>query len=199
MDQLHSILSKSNRVTVLEAEEADFFDYGKLFEQFYSDLAGKIKQNHIFHCGDRSTVGNQIEIHLRQSGLDEDQVVKHKMIKRGFLTREDYPNGAAGLRQAVAKRGEAILKLQQLLEPMKAPGINVYKKVELYTKYLCSGIVPSEAKDDVLYQQPTPEEMAAVKAEKKERKIFRDDINQKKAKLSAERKELKDKCMEAAA
>ena len=51
---------------------------------------------------------------------------------------------------------------------------------------------------DLMYQEPTPEEVAAVKAKKKERKVFRDEINEKKAKMSAERKELKDKCIEAA-
>ena len=60
-----------------------------------------------------------------------------------------------------------------------------------------SDIIPFECKDDLLYQKPTPEEMNAVKAEKKERKVFRDDINEKKAKLNAERKALKDECMEA--
>ena len=111
MDQLDSILSKSNRVTVSQSEEADFFDYGRLFDQFYSDLAGKIKQNHIFHCGDGSTVGNQIEMHLRESALDDDHVVNHKTIKRGFLTRSNYPATSAGLKLAVANRGKDILNL----------------------------------------------------------------------------------------
>ena len=69
--------------------------------------------------------------------------------------------------------------------------------MELYTKYFMSDIIPFECKDDLLYQKPTPEEMNAVKAEKKERKVFRDDINEKKAKLNAERKALKDECMKA--
>ena len=68
----------------------------------------------------------------------------------------------------------------------------------MYTKYFMSNIVPIECKDYPLYQEPTPEEMNAVKTEKKERKEFRDDINQKKAKLNSERKALKDQLMEVA-
>ena len=72
---------------------------------------------------------------------------------------------------------------EELLINLKAPGINFFKKVELYTKYLCGGIVPLEFKDDPLYQQPTEEEIKAVKEERKERKNFRDDINEKNSKL----------------
>ena len=46
-----------------------------------------------------------------------------------------------------------------------------------------------EFKDDSLYQQPTEEEIRAVKEEKKERKNFRDDINEKKSKLESDRKQ----------
>jgi hypothetical protein len=59
----------------------------------------------------------------------------------------------------------------------------------IYTNYLCGGIVPLEFKDDSLYQQPTEEEIRAVKEEKKERKNFRDDINEKKSKLESDRKQ----------
>ena len=59
----------------------------------------------------------------------------------------------------------------------------------IYTNYLCGGIVPLEFKDDPLYQQPTEEEIRAVKEEKKERKNFRDDINEKKSKLESDRKQ----------
>jgi len=195
MSQLATILNKSDRVTVELTEEGDFFDYGKFLDQFYSTLSSKIKKNHIFHCGDGSTVGNQIYMDLRESARDEDHIVKHKTIKRGFATRDNYPN----LQQAVANRGQDIFNLlKDQLESIKAPGINVFKKVELYTKYFMSNIVPIECKDDPLYQEPTPEEMNAVKTEKKERKEFRDDINQKKAKLNSERKALKDQLMEVA-
>ena len=199
MDQLDSILAESDRVTVLRAREEDFFDYGTFLDHFYSTLSSKIKQNHIFHCGDGSTVTNQITMDLRRSGLDEDAVVKHKTIKRGFYTRGDYEMTAAGLKLAVANRGQDILRLkEELLVNLKAPGINVFKKVELYTKYLCGGIVPLEFKDDPLYQQPTEEEIKAVKEERKERKNFRDDINEKKSKLESDRKQaLKDEVMQA--
>ena len=193
MDQLHSILDESDCVTVLRAKEEDFFDYGKFFNLFYSDLKNQIKQNHIFHCGDGSTVANQITMDLRRSGLDEDAAVKHKMIKRSFPTRGDYESTAAGHQLAVANRGQDILRLMETtLEPLKAPGINIYKKVELYTKYLLGGIVPLEFRDDQLYQQPTDEEIRAVNEERKERKIFRDEINEKKS-----NRVLKDKIMQA--
>jgi len=130
---------------------------------------------------------------LRRSGLDEDAAVKHKMIKRSFPTRGDYESTAAGHQLAVANRGQDILRLMETtLEPLKAPGINIYKKVELYTKYLLGGIVPLEFRDDQLYQQPTDEEIRAVNEERKERKIFRDEINEKKS-----NRVLKDKIMQA--
>ena len=136
---------------------------------------------------------------LRRSGLEEDTIVKHKAIKRGFLTRSNYEKTAAGLKLAVANRGQDILKLKdELLVNLEAPGINVCKKVELYSKYLCGGIVPLAFKDDPLYQKPTAAEIQAVKEEKKERKIFRDDINEKKSKVESSRlAALKDECMEA--
>ena len=200
MDQLDSILAESDRVTVLRAEKEDFFDYGTFLDHFYGTLYSKIKQNHIFHCGVGSTVANQITMDLRRSGLEEDTIVKHKAIKRGFLTRSNYEKTAAGLKLAVANRGQDILKLKdELLVNLEAPGINVFKKVELYSKYLCGGIVPLEFKDDPLYQEPTAAEIQAVKEEKKERKIFRDDINEKKSKVESSRlAALKDECMEAA-
>ena len=84
---------------------------------------------------------------------------------------------------------------------LQAPGINVFKKVELYTKYLRGAIVPLENRNDPLYKEPTVEEMNRVKQEKTARKKFRLDLNEQKASgfaADAKMEASKDECMESA-
>jgi len=203
--QLHEILDRSDRVTVVPSKEEDFFDWGAYLDNFYRTLSGQIKQNHIFHCGDESSnKKNQIQMDLRRSALEEDTIVKHNSIKQGFLTRKEYAMNASGLTEAVNNRAQDMLRLKDtLLKNLEAPGINVFKKVELYTKYLCGGIVPLENRNDPLYNKPTAEEMNTVKQEKISRKKFRLDLNEQKAsgfaadaKMEA-LKVLKDECNQA--
>ena len=64
----------------------------------------------------------------------------------------------------------------ELLKPITAPGINPYKRVELYIKY--RPVVPEEYWDHELYVKP-PEE---ILRKFKEEKVFRKD---NRAKLMA--------------
>ena len=197
------ILDRSDRVTVVPAKEEDFFDWGAYLDNFYRSLSGQIKQNHIFHCGDGSSnKKNQIQMDLRRSALEEDTIVKHNLIKQGFYTRNNYTMNAAGLTTAVNNRVQDMRRLKDsLLKNLQAPGINVFKKVELYTKYLRGGIVPLENRNDPLYKEPTVEEMNTVKQEKTARKKFRLDLNEQKASgfaADAKMEASKDECMEAA-
>ena len=50
-ESLVDVLNTSRLVTVLPMLPKDFFDYGRLFKDRYANLAGKMKNNHIFLCG----------------------------------------------------------------------------------------------------------------------------------------------------
>jgi len=58
---------------------------------------------------------------------------------------------------------------------LESNGINIFKRVEMATKY--KKIIPLEDQDDILYELPPPEVIAAVKLEKSKRKAFRERIN----------------------
>ena len=53
--------------------EAKFLDYDEYLENFYSALAGKIKQNHIFSCSSSECVKNKLIVDLRISDLEQDK------------------------------------------------------------------------------------------------------------------------------
>ena len=48
MAKLYNILDTSPKVTVYPTMEDDFHQYGNFLEGYYRDLAGLVKQNHIF-------------------------------------------------------------------------------------------------------------------------------------------------------
>ncbi len=58
----------------------------------------------------------------------------------------------------------------EYLSVVQPPPINIYKRVELHTKY--KPIVPIEFQDDVLFEELPPSVIDAVKAEKKRRGKF---------------------------
>jgi hypothetical protein len=85
------------------------------------------------------------------------------------------------LKKAVEMR-PAIMKVamkDQLLE-LETPGINIFKQVELATKY--KGIVPLDLDkwEDELYIRPADNIIAAVKQERDKRKTFRAELNKEK-------------------
>ena len=182
MQQLMKALSASDSVTIHSAQAEDFFDYDKFLSLYYSDLKGKIKQNHIFRCNiDANRVGNQIQIELRESNLAEHKVVRHNSIKCGFFGRDNYPKGAKGLKLAVKNRHADITAAQVTqLAAVEPPGINIYKRVEMRYKY--RPIIPQDDKGDALYEDVPEEVREAVKEEKSKRQVFKKELNEKKKK-----------------
>jgi hypothetical protein len=193
MDELFKVLNVSGHVTVHPAEPDDFHDWKSYLNLFYSNFSqskggGLIKQNHIFTCNySRDFTGNNLNVNLRKSNLEKHQVQKHRIIRRGFYGRKDFPNNAKGLKDAIAAR-PGIMKeaIETKLTVLEEPGINVFKQVELATKF--RKVVPLEVWEDELYVPPSTEIMNFVKGEKARRKEFRSDLNTDKKKV--QKKEL---------
>ena len=154
MPQLLSELGESEFVSIDPSEEADFHDWDKFLNEFYSTFTGNIKKNHIFHISrDSMRRGNQIQVELRKSNLDTDKISIHNAIKQGFVTRKNYPKNSAGLKDAVMKRTTDIRQARAALLPqLESPGMNIYKQVEMFKNY--PPLVPVEFQDDPIYAEP---------------------------------------------
>ena len=61
---------------------------------------------------------------------------------------------------------------------IEAPGINIFKEVETYSKY--RKVLPLEVWEDPLYVKLAKNIMEAVKKEKMQRKSFREELNKDK-------------------
>ena len=182
MDWLFKVLNVSGHVTVHPTEPEDFNDWKSYFNQFYSNFSqsksgGLIKQNHIFTCNySLDLIGNNLNVNLKKSNLEKYQVHKHKIIRRGFLGRKDFPINAKGLKDAIAARPDIMKEaIETKLAVLEETGINVFKQVELATKF--RKVVPIEDWKDELYVSPSTEIMDFVKNEKARRKEFRLDLN----------------------
>ena len=180
MSKLLKALSTSDQVTVVPAEEDNFKDYTTFLNLFYGNFTKKIKKNHIFSCSfEDNRVGNQLEVHLRESNLDVHPIAKHNAFKTGFYGRKKFEKGAKGLKQAVDERRKTIKDAEDThLKTIEAPGINIFKQVEMHMKY--RPVIPVEDQDDDLYKDPGHDVVKAVKTERKERKQFGTEM--KKAK-----------------
>ena len=64
------------------------------------------------------------------------------------------------------------------LAALQAPGINIYKRIEMRYKY--RPIIPGEDKGDALYADVSEEVREAVKEDKSKRKVFKRELNQQK-------------------
>lgn len=151
MQDLFQRLNVSDSVTVVPTTPEDFLDYDALFDDVYRDLAGMVKQNHIFSCGGD---GDDMlpTIQLRESNLDEHPIINHKATKK---TRKFSNVGEC--------RAHSIL----LLLVIKCLGLNPYKVVEMWKNY--RPMLPVEFQDDELYAEPD----ASIKAKVKDEKMFR--------------------------
>ncbi len=67
---------------------------------------------------------------------------------------------------------------QRELMQLEFDGINPYKVYEFYKHY--RPYVPVECQSDPVYAEPSPEQMAKVKAEKVDQKEFRASLKKKK-------------------
>ena len=64
----------------------------------------------------------------------------------------------------------------EYLRVIEPPSINIYKCVELHTKY--KPIVPIEFQNDIIYEEPPQNVIDAVKAEKKSQCNLRWVVNE---------------------
>ena len=161
MEDLVFQLNVSTSVTVIPTSHEDFLDYDTLLKGMYIDLAGKIKQNHVFSCsGDDLT---SVSIYLRRSNLEDHTTTTHKVSKRSRKF-----NSVAEVRDYSSSR----------LKPLKNVGMNPYKVVEMWKNYRPN--IPIEYHDNVLYVEPTPAQWAKVKDEKCDRSEFRAGLKMKK-------------------
>ena len=126
--------------------------------------------------------GNQIQVELRESNLEEDKMSYHNAVKRDFATRKKYQMNPTGLKEAVMKRPMDIRQARAtLLHRLESPGMNIYKQVEMFKNY--RPLVPLEFHDDPVYAEPEEEIKAAVREEKSTRKRNREEINANKRRV----------------
>jgi hypothetical protein len=107
------------------------------------------------------------------------------MIKTGFYGRKSFPGTAKGLNDAIAAWKDIMRKaFAERMQTVESPGINIFKQVEMATKY--KDVIPLDNWEDELYIKPDPEAIELVKNKKQRRKAFRVEINADKKKLQKE-------------
>ena len=194
MKGLLTCLSRSQYCHIVETKEEDFFDWSGYFDLFYRKFKNKkltvIKKNHIFSCDNSHCFEkNQLMVDLQESDLPSHPVVKIPMIKNGFYGRYGFEDGKYGfvydkkmpLKTALERRRDVMkAALLDKLVNLEAPGINIYKQVEMYKGY--KKLVPLEVWEDELYVKPDTNILTAVKDEKVKRKTFRAELNKEKKK-----------------
>ncbi len=77
---------------------------------------------------------------------------------------------------------------QRELTQLEFEGINPYKVYELFKQY--RPYVPVEYQSDLIYAEPSPEQMAKAKAEKVDQKEFRAMLKKKKYDKTKEQLEM---------
>ena len=91
------------------------------------------------------------------------------------------------MKEAIANRPDDIKRFEkEQLVQLEAPGINIYKRVEIHKDYW--PIVPDEHQDNKLYTKPPPEIKEAVKKEKIKRKKFQAEVKEDKKLVKRELK-----------
>jgi len=147
MDELIVALGVSAKITVVPTVASDFLDYDGAFKALYIDLSGLVKHNHILTCdGD----DDELIMKIRKGNLDEHKIIRHTAVQPSRGIRNDIEK---------LRTWSALL-----LQPIKPPGINLYKWVELFFKY--RPVVPPEYHQDKFYIKPSDDVLKMVKAEK---------------------------------
>ncbi len=141
-------LNVSSSVTVIPTLHEDFLDYDMLLKDMYIDLAGKVKQNHIFLCSGND-LRTSVSIYLRQINLDKHTTTTHKASKRSQKL-----NSVAEVRDYSSSR----------LKSLKNVGINPYEVVKMCKNYRPN--IPIEYRDNVLYVEPALAQWTKVKDKK---------------------------------
>ena len=165
-------LNHSQYVTIHEAKEEDFFDWGSFLKEYYRDLVSEVKVNHLFEAS-HETDGdnNKFVMELRESALAQHKAKAFNLLP---IKYRGATNRAQQIRSAESAK----------LRRIKAPGINIYKLVELWKEF--RALIPFEFRDDPYYARPHQAILDAVTDEKKSRKDFNERLKDKK--LEARRK-----------
>ncbi len=145
--QLLEVLDHSHTVTIYPTTCTDFFDWRKHLIKYYTELKGKIEQNHIFHC-------NSNDVTTRAKG---NKIIPYKIKEADIIDAVvcDIKNVCK------KKRGQELPNTThpQLLAPITE---NPYKVVEFYNKW--RKVIPEQFRG-VACPEPTSEQYAAVKLE----------------------------------
>ena len=166
--QLILKLNSSQYVTVHEAKEEDFFDWSSFLKEYYRDLVSEVKINHIFEASHEADGdNNELIMELRESALAQHKAKPFNLLPVKY---RGVGNRARKIRDA--ERGN--------LRRIKAPGINIYKLVELWKEF--RALIPFEFRDDPYYAQPDQAILDAVSDEKRSRKDFNEHLKDMKKK-----------------
>ena len=128
-----------------------FLAWDQYFETIYRRPEG-IKANHCFH------VSKDMPIPLASTTL----VMRRSKADEGASKCVPLLNKNISLE-------ERELRLTKMPEEIKAPGIKLFKRVELFKKYRT--FVPHEYRDDELYQPVKEEDMVAHKESQKQKRV----------------------------
>ena len=145
--QLLEVLNHSHTITIHPTTSSDFYNWRKHLVMYYSELKGKIEQNHIFHC-------NSIDMLVNAAG---DKIIPFK-IKEANI--EDAKT--SDIKNICKKKRSQELPNGTHPEPLSPIHENPYKVVEFYNKWKK---VIREQFRAVACPEPTPEQYAAVKLE----------------------------------
>ena len=98
------------------------------------------------------------------------------------MGRSSYPGGPKGFKAAVTPPTNIKAYMNKYLRTIDAHGINMFKRVELNTKY--RSIILIEDQDNELYKKLSREIFDAMKEEKAKREVFWKALNVEKAKVN---------------
>ncbi len=127
----------SKRVTVHNAEENDFHNWGNFLSRFYSNITGKIKLNHIFSVRENSLEMNPSGLNgslmktIKESDLEDASVIQRNCIKRTFERDENlsFENALLDRKNYITQSKENKMKV------LESPGLNSWKAVMLFKNY----------------------------------------------------------------
>lgn len=183
-------LGKQDNVTMIDATEGMFKNYGALLDKYYNNFkTGTIRQNHVFCMSNQDP-----DLNMNCATHDGAKFVLQPMLKRGAKLSDE-------------RRKEI---QDYVLETLKPPGLRPIKQVELYKKF--RPYVPRKYWAETC-PKPTDEVIDSVRKERankrttknnndaekvaaKERKIV--EAAEKKEKGAAARTQKKEERQEAA-
>ena len=134
MEKLYETLNRPPKVTVYKTDESQFFEWGAFLDLFYRELAGLVKQNHIFSM-DAQTCReeNKLLMDIRDSDIPTSTHVRYNVMTHTFYGRKD---AAKKFSDDINLRHQIIRSaIHSKLTTLKPPGINPYTQVELHEKF----------------------------------------------------------------